>query len=100
MGRKYKQVKEKGAKILELREQGKTWKETGEELGLTAKEVKDFICRHNRARKNAEQGIIAGPRGGHRKKALSTEEEKDNEIQRLRMENELLRDFLRLAGRR
>ena len=100
MARKYSQVKEKGEKILELREKGKTWKETAEELDLTAKEVKDFICRHNRARKNAEMGIFPQPRGAHRKKALSTEQEKDNEIQRLKMENELLRDFLRLAGRR
>ena len=39
-------------------------------------------------------------RGRPRKNQLLTEKEKDNEIKRLTMENDLLRSFLQIAGRR
>jgi hypothetical protein len=39
-------------------------------------------------------------RGRPRKNKILTEKEKDNEIKRLTMENDLLRSFLQIAGRR
>jgi transposase-like protein len=39
-------------------------------------------------------------RGRTQKDGLKTDKEKDNEIKRLKMENDLLRDFLHLAGRK
>jgi hypothetical protein len=45
-------------------------------------------------------GIVPRRRGRLPKGFLTTEQEKDNEIKRLKMENELLRDFLRIAGRK
>jgi hypothetical protein len=46
-----------------------------------------------------EAGITPRRRGRPPKGYKLTEDEKDNEIKRLKMENELLRDFLRAAGR-
>ncbi|MEE1491870.1 MAG: hypothetical protein UGF45_07600 [Massilioclostridium sp.] len=47
-----------------------------------------------------EAGIMPRRRGRPPKGYVPTKQEKENEIRRLKMENELLRDFLRLAGRR
>ncbi|EGO64694.1 hypothetical protein ALO_06523 [Acetonema longum DSM 6540] len=45
-------------------------------------------------------GIEIRPKGRPSKRYKKAGEEKDYEIQQLRMENRLLRDFLQLAGRR
>ncbi|MDY3988191.1 MAG: hypothetical protein SOY88_02440 [Massilioclostridium sp.] len=47
-----------------------------------------------------EAGIMPRCRGRPPKGYVPMEQEKENEIRRLKMENELLRDSLRLAGRR
>jgi hypothetical protein len=47
-----------------------------------------------------EAGIMPRRRGRPPKGYVPTKQEKENEIRRLKMENELLREFLRLARRR
>ena len=80
---------------------GKTNREIAEHFGFKDKYVvKEWVKRYNRKKRKMEAGIVPRRRGRPPKGYVPTEQEKDNEIRRLKMENELLRDFLRLAGRR
>ena len=100
MPRQYTHLKEIEAEVFKLKEEGKTNREIAEHFGVTRAQIKSLISRHNQKERKLEQGIVAKPKGRPRKRPLTLDEEKDREIARLRMENELLRDFLRLAGRK
>jgi len=100
MKRSYKHMKEIESKIHEMRARGKTHKEIATHFGLNEVQVKNLINRHNRAQKKIAAGILPLRKGRRPKDYVQTEHDKDNAIKRLKMENELLRDFLRHAGRR
>ena len=55
---------------------------------------------HNRRKDKIEAVIIPREKVRAKKDNQSTDIEKDHIIKRLKMENELLRDFLRLSGRK
>ena len=93
-------MKEVEAEVFKLKEEGKTNREIAAHFGVTREQIKSLINRHNRNESKLEQGIIVKTKGRPRTRPLTPEEEKDREIARLRMENELLRDFLHLAGRK
>lgn len=93
-------MKEVEAEVFKLKEEGKTNREIAAHFGVTREQIKSLINRHNRNERKLEQGIVPKHKGRLRKRWLTPEEEKDREIARLRMENELLRDFLHLAGRK
>ena len=85
----------------EMKVTGKTNREIAEYFGFQDKYVvKRWVKRSNRRMQEMEAGIMPCRRGRPPKGYVPTEQEKENEIRRLKMENELLRDFLRLAGRR
>ena len=99
--RKYMHMRLLEAVIDEMLEKGKTHKEMEGELGLQGKQpVHDFLKRHRRKEMKLAAGLPLRPQGRQPKGYKKPETEKDYEIKRLKMENELLRDFLRLAGRR
>jgi transposase len=100
MPRKYTHIKAVENEIHAMRAEGKTRQEIADEFGLTKKQVKDLITRHNRRQTAIEEGKMPTAQGRPRARARTAEEEKAYELKQLRMENELLRDFLRLAGRR
>jgi len=100
MQRKYTNIKGIEGHLRELRKAGKTRQEIADELGVNKIQVKNWINRDNRAKAKLEAGIPPSPRGRPRKHERTSEEAYKFEIKRLKMENELLRDFLRLAGRR
>ena len=100
MPRKYTHMKLIEEEIFEMRAKGKTRREIAEYFNITVKQVENLITRHNNAVKRLEAGIEPRRRGRQPKGYVPTDEDKDNTIKRLKMENELLRDFLRLAGRR
>jgi hypothetical protein len=101
MPRIYTHVKLLEKEIFSMRTIGKTYREIAEYFGFKDKYVvREFIKRKQRQERYIEAGIVPGRRGRPPKGYQPTEQEKDNEIKRLRMENELLRDFLRLTGRR
>ena len=100
MPRQYTHLKEVEAEVFKLKEEGKTNREIAAYFGVTKAQIKSLINRHNRNESELEQGIIVKTKGRPRKRPLTPEEEKDREIARLKMENELLRDFLHLAGRK
>lgn len=100
--RKYTHIKALEEEILDMRESGKTRQEIADHFGLSKEQIKNWINRYNRAQKKLAAGILPQPQGRPRKDAaiISKEAEQTYEIKRLRMENKLLRDFLRFAGRR
>lgn len=91
--RKYTHIKGKEKEILELREAGYTQREIAEELGYETEQIKGFLKQHRRRERKKESGIL--PKG----KGRPPKETMEAELERLRMENELLRDFLKLTGR-
>jgi DNA-binding CsgD family transcriptional regulator len=100
MSRSYTHVRELEEEIFKQKAEGKSNREIREQYGLSEKQMKNLITRHNKSMKLQEAGILSRRRGRLPRNHKLTEDEKDNEIKRLKMENELLRDFLRAAGRR
>lgn len=101
MPRMYTQVKEYEKEIFEMKAEGRTNREIAEYFGFKDKQVvKSLVKRKHQNDRRIRAGDVPRRKGRPPKGNPSPEREKDNEIKRLKMENELLRDFLRLAGRR
>ena len=83
--------------------EGKTQREVAEYFGFKDKYVvKRLLNRQREKRRKLEAGIVPRPKGRPRKDAAPRDvaTEQAYEIARLRMENKLLRDFLRFMGRK
>ena len=85
MPRKYSHIQEHEKEILELRRQGMTLRQIGEKLGFT----------------KLAAGIPSRPKGRPKKTTLdpTSIDYYKAENERLKMENELLRDFLQSIER-
>ena len=102
--------------IFELKEQGLSQRQIAEKLGFTYEKMHDFFRRYNRNQRKLAAGIVIRPKGRPRKdgtgippsiqqlsKLTQLQYEiasKDRYIKRLKMENELMRDFLSLTERK
>lgn len=73
-----------------------TLQEIADELGLSLKQMRDWSYRHNCEKRNTIKGIMPKPKGRPRKDGQPSKQDAEKELQRLRMENKLLRDFLRV----
>ena len=100
MGRKYTKVEHLTGIIRIRKAGGETNREIGESLGLSKYQVKQLIARQNRKERMLAAGYIPRPKGRPRKEAASEEAKRSNEVVQLRMQVELLRNFLCEAGRR
>lgn len=111
MARSYRHIQEYGKEILELKEKGLTHREIAGKLGLTKGQVKDFVKREHRKERKTAAGIALKKKGRPPKddKFSNTDKvnelkyiiaRKDAKIKALEMENELMRDFLSLTGRK
>lgn len=100
--RKYTHIKVLEPEIVEMKDSGKTKREIAEYFGLTIEQVKELLKRYRRRERKIAAGIMPRPKGRPRKDAppRSIEAEQAYEINRLKMENKLLRDFLQYAGRK
>lgn len=92
--RKYTRIKEIEPTIIAMREAGKTRREIAEKLGLEKSQIKNWIARENRRKRKAVNGEPL------RRKGRPMKETTEAELERLRMENKLLRDFLQLTERK
>lgn len=100
--RKYTHVQELLPEIQEMIAEGKTQREVTEALGLQDKcVVKELLKRERKKMRKIEAGIMPRPKGRPRKDSAPRDiiTEQQYEIDRLKMENQLLRDFLRSVGR-
>ena len=101
MSREYKKIKQHKEEIYQMKEEGLTYREIGEKLGYTRDQVKYFVKRQRQRQKKAiGKEISLKHRGRPRKNPITNQKEMEEEINRLKMENELLRDFLQSIGRR
>ena len=83
--------------------EGKTQREVAEYYDFRDKQVvKRLLERERQKERKLEAGIHPRPKGRPRKDAAPRDvvAEQAYEIQRLGMENKLLRDFLRFTGRK
>ena len=83
--------------IVRKHKEGMSTRELSEEYGKPFKTIRNMFERETRKRRRQDAGILVKQRG--RKPAVTLAEYK-YENKRLKMENELLRDFLHLAGRK
>ena len=97
--RKYTHIKAIETQIISMRESGMTRQEIADELGLEKEQIKNWVARYNRRKANLLQGLLPKPKGRPRKHSLTTEEDYARTIERLQMENKLLRDFLQFTER-
>ena len=95
MPREYTNIAQYSEKILKLKSQGYTRREIAEQIGLSIDQIHQFFCRYHRNQRKIATGNLP-KRKGRPPKA----ERMEDELQRLRMENELLRDFLSLTERK
>ena len=89
--------------IKEMLAKGKSHREIEAFFGLAGdRPVHNLLKRERRKEKKIIAGIIPRPKGRPRKNAAPRDvvAEQAYEIERLTMENQLLRDFLRLTGRK
>lgn len=98
--RTYTHIKVLESEILAMREAGKTQQEIAGVLGLQKEQIKEFMNRYHRRQRNLSIGILPQAKGRPRKATHLTSVQQTKEVERLRMENALLRDFLQLLGRR
>ena len=98
--RKWTNIKAVEPEIIKMREEGRTRQEIADKLGLEKVQIKNWISRYNREQARLTAGLPPKRRGRPMKSGYTTIEECQYEIQRLKIENELLRDFLRFTGRK
>ena len=99
MARKYTHIKQYYEEMEQMHQEGHSCREIGEKFGFTKELVKDFLRRQRRKAKK-EQKRIPKRRGRPAKQIPTTLSALEKEVKQLRMENELLRDFLKAAGRK
>ena len=100
--KKYTHIKFLESEILAMKEAGKTKREIAEHYGLKKEQVKELLKRYRRRERKVTAGIMPRSKGRPRKDAAPRDlvAEQTHEINRLKMENKLLRDFLQLTGRK
>ena len=95
MPRQYTKFEQYEETILQMKAKGCTRREIAAKVGITPDQVHQFLCRYNRKQRNMKVGILPKKKG-----RPSKSDSLESEISRLRMENELLRDFLSLTERK
>ena len=97
--RKYTHMKELEVQIISMRELGMTRQEIADELGLEKGQIKNWIARYNRRGslllREPSQRAKRRPQKDGQPPMLDIQ----RELEWLRMENKLLRDFLRSTER-
>lgn len=97
--RKWTDIKMLEAGIIAMREAGKTRREIAEYYGLEKAQIKNWINRYNRVQAELASGNPPRHKGRPRKDGQPPHQSEETELKRLRMENQLLRDFLRSTER-
>ena len=97
--RKYTHIKAMEQQIVTMREAGMTRQEIADELGLTKEQIKGWIKRYNRRGRKFLQERAHKAKGRPRKDGNPPRQDIQKELERLRMENKLLRDFLQSIER-
>ena len=100
MARSYVKMEMLAEAIFRRKEAGETNREIATSYGLSLYQIKQLVARQNRKRRKIEAGYLPKPKGRPRKNATDEATRVQNELKELRMQVELLRNFLCEAGRR
>ncbi len=100
MSRNYVKVECLAEEVFQRKAAGETNREIGEHFGLSKEQVKQLVTRQRRKQRLIENGYIPRPKGRPRKGATDESVRQQNELAQLRMQVELLRNFLSEVGRR
>ena len=111
MSKGRRNIRQYETELFKLKEEGLTVKEIGARFGLSYEQTHDFFKRQNRKKRKIAEGIAIGKQGRPAKDSVVKKEDKladlryklarkDARIKQLEMENELMRDFLSLTGRK
>lgn len=100
MSRSYVKMECLAEAVFRRKAAGETNREIGEHFGLSKKQIKELVKRQNRKKRLLESGYIPRPKGRPRKDAADESVRQQNELAQLRMQVELLRNFLSEVGRR
>ena len=98
--RKYTNLKVLLPQIKEMIAEGKSHREIEEHFGLTGERpIHHLLKQEHRREKKMVTGIMPKPKGHPRKDSQPPKQDIQKELERLRMENKLLRDFLQSTER-
>ena len=97
--RKYTHIKTMEPQIVAMREAGMTRQEIADALGLEKAQIKNWVQRYNRGSAIYLRERESKAKGRPRKDGQPPKQDIQRELDRLRMENKLLRDFLRSTER-
>ena len=97
--RKYTHILSLTSTIISMRNNGYTNQEVADYLGLEREQIKNCIRRHNRNERILASGHTGKPKGRPRKDGQLPKQDPQKELERLRMENKLLRDFMQSTER-
>lgn len=100
MTRKYTKVEQLAEIVRERHDQGESYREIATSYGMEKEQVKKLMERQRRKERMLAAGYIPRPKGRPGKEPASEEVKQRNELVKLRMQVELLRNFLSEAGRR
>ena len=116
MSKEYGHIKQFENEILEMKSKGLTQREIADKLGFSKYQIKEFFHRYNKNQRKLSAGINIKHKGRPRKdgtelppsiqqlsKVTQLQYElarKERQVKRLKMENELMRDFLSLTERK
>lgn len=116
MPRSYRHVKNYESEIINMRNNGLTYKAIGKQLGMSYEQIRGFFKRKFKQERMIEAGKAVHKKGRPSKsdngippsiqrldklaQMRYVMASKDRYIKRLEMENELMRDFLSLTGRK
>ena len=100
MSRSYVKMEGLTEEVFRRKAAGETNREIGERFGLTKRQVEQLVNRQNRKQRLVANGYSPRPKGRPRKDAADENIRQQNELIQLRMQVELLRNFLLEAGRR
>ena len=94
MSRSYVKMECLAEEVFRRKAAGETNREIGEHFGLSKEQVKQLATRQRRKQRLIENGYIPRPKGRPRKYAANQNVRQHNEPVQLRMQVELLRNFL------
>lgn len=100
MPRNYTKVESLAEEVFRRKAAGESNREIGEHFGLSKDQIKGLVKRQNRKRRLIQNGYVPQPKGRPRKTEETEKMRQQNELIQLRMQVELLRNFLSEAGRR
>ena len=97
--RRYTRIKEYESIIVAMREAGRTNREIADELGVERQQIKWWVSRYNKQKSLIMEDKTPKAKGRPRKDGQPPKQDVQKELERLRMENKLLRDFLQFTER-